>query len=334
MPKLQIYNLDAIRILTAFWIMALHYSYTFQMIYKDLDHVEKLGGYIPVGGGVNFFLIISGLLIPGSMARAGSIWKFVVARASRLYPAYWVCLLITFAVTHILTLPGREISVTDLLVNFSMLQKMIGIPSADVTYWTLQVFLYFYFWIVLAYACRCIKQIHWIFIGLVFLGLLQKIFGVIDLLPAGAYRVQELILYGHAIYFLVGIMLTRIERKNTPLFILVALLFLIDRSLFLGVKGKFAVAIFQVFIMLACLRWKVAFFDNLFCKKLAGSTYALYLVHANVGYAIIHFAHRQGIHPAYGIGIAVITLVPLALAINQWIEPRGKTWMLKLAGKN
>ena len=57
--------------------------------------------------GVNLFFIISGFVIFMTLQRTERPMDFVVSRFSRLFPSYWAAIILTFAVTHWLGLPGR-----------------------------------------------------------------------------------------------------------------------------------------------------------------------------------------------------------------------------------
>jgi peptidoglycan/LPS O-acetylase OafA/YrhL len=94
--------------------------------------------------GVNLFFIVSGYVIFMTLHRTREPMDFVVSRFSRLYPAYWVAVGLTFAVTALLGLPGKEVSFGQALGNLLMFHGLLGVPDVDNVYWTLQVELLFY----------------------------------------------------------------------------------------------------------------------------------------------------------------------------------------------
>ena len=87
---------------------------------------------------------------------------FVVARFSRLYPAYWFAVIITFAVVYSFHLPGREVDIQSALLNLTMIQKWLRVGNVDGVYWTLAVELSFYVVMYFLFITKQIKRIDFI----------------------------------------------------------------------------------------------------------------------------------------------------------------------------
>lgn len=121
---MRIQELDALRGLAAFAVFLFH----FQLF----DY-----GYL----GVHLFFIISGFVIFLTARNVKKPSDFVIARFSRLYPTYWVCLFITFAVLYF----GRgDVTFPQLLYNLTMFQEFMGVENIDGAYWSLTEELVFY----------------------------------------------------------------------------------------------------------------------------------------------------------------------------------------------
>lgn len=144
--------IDLMRFIAATVVLLYHYSFRtpdpnagLAFEYPALDVVFRYG-YL----GVDLFFVISGVVIFNSTRSAG-FGGFWYGRFSRLYPAYWFCLGLTaLALAAGGYLVERDVSLAVLLVNLTMLQKMIGVPDLDPVYWTLAYELVFYFWVSLA----------------------------------------------------------------------------------------------------------------------------------------------------------------------------------------
>jgi len=95
--------------------------------------------------GVAVFFCISGYVIPYSAMRVkeNPAFRFFVTRVFRLYPAYWLSLILGAAVLGA--------SARQFIVNTSMLQRFVGVQDIEGSYWTLQVEIVFYFviWVLL-----------------------------------------------------------------------------------------------------------------------------------------------------------------------------------------
>ena len=103
-----------------------------------LDGVTRYGGL-----GVNLFFIISGFVILMS-AQHSTPRQFAVARAVRLYPAYWICCTATYLGLLVLPHPAFSVSFGQYLANLTMVSPLAGIDYLDGVYWSLLVELHFY----------------------------------------------------------------------------------------------------------------------------------------------------------------------------------------------
>ncbi|HEU5101341.1 MAG TPA: acyltransferase [Roseiflexaceae bacterium] len=108
--------------------------------------------------GVALFLMCSGFILPVSLERQGSLGRFWVRRAFRLYPLYWVnvLLLAAFGVgepRQILSGPPAD-SAKIVLANLTMFQGFMGIPHLITLYWTLTLELLFYLLLSLLFLLK------------------------------------------------------------------------------------------------------------------------------------------------------------------------------------
>ncbi len=87
--------------------------------------------------GVVAFFMISGFVIPGSLEKQ-STGRFVINRIFRLYPVYWISILVVIA------LSPSIFAIKQILINLTMMQRMLGTADIEMVYWTLQVELIFY----------------------------------------------------------------------------------------------------------------------------------------------------------------------------------------------
>ncbi|MBB5608606.1 MULTISPECIES: acyltransferase [unclassified Janthinobacterium] len=95
--------------------------------------------------GVAAFFLVSGYVIPFSLQEAKgarSVIYFWVKRFFRLWPAYWLSIIIAII---LMTPIASEISIKGILLNITMLQGFFGVENVIPVYWTLQIELCFYF---------------------------------------------------------------------------------------------------------------------------------------------------------------------------------------------
>ena len=122
--------------------------------------------------GVIIFFIISGFVVAHTLAgRDASLGKFAVRRFFRLYPLYWLSIILVVyfhGSGNYLLSPQGDFSA--LLANATMLPTLLGFEPMMGIYWTLETELVFYLSAVLAYkAGQLFKPValFWMICGLI-----------------------------------------------------------------------------------------------------------------------------------------------------------------------
>jgi peptidoglycan/LPS O-acetylase OafA/YrhL len=93
--------------------------------------------------GVPVFFAISGFVIAYSAEGRTSI-GFAIARFSRIYPTFVLCMTLTFAATVLFGAGHFEVTATQWLANFFIAAPMLGQPYVDTSYWSLVIEVVFY----------------------------------------------------------------------------------------------------------------------------------------------------------------------------------------------
>ncbi|MBO0938885.1 acyltransferase [Fibrella sp. HMF5335] len=153
-PTARYFTIDLLRFKAALAVLLFHY--TFRGFAADnLSPVPYpgLSGYTQYGYlGVELFFIISGYVVLLS-AYKKTVREFILSRAIRLYPAFWVACTAAFIATYCLG-PGRgskhwsalmDVSLWQYLCNMTMVHKLMGVRDLDGVYWTLTYEIQFYF---------------------------------------------------------------------------------------------------------------------------------------------------------------------------------------------
>ncbi len=125
----RLLQIDALRGLAAIAVVGFHLTTRFAEVYGKGGSPAisfPLGYY-----GVNLFFMISGFVIFMTLERTQRSMDFVVSRFSRLYPAYWASVALTFCITHALGLPGREAGLSQAVLNLLMFHSVLGVPSIE-----------------------------------------------------------------------------------------------------------------------------------------------------------------------------------------------------------
>ncbi|MCR4523982.1 MULTISPECIES: acyltransferase [Bosea] len=102
--------------------------------------------------GVALFFLISGFVVPFSIAGETPLRHFAISRLFRLYPAFWLALVL-------LMLTGGLPPAATMLANLTMAPPLFGQPWLSPIYWTLFVELVFYGLAALLFATGLLRHI-------------------------------------------------------------------------------------------------------------------------------------------------------------------------------
>lgn len=111
-PRQRLKSLDLLRLMLCLLVMTTHARRIFSI---DVP-VWFTKGVFDGKGGVVLFFVLSGYVLTKSLARSTPSWdsyqQFIIKRAFRLFPLYWVALLLTLAV--LIWLKHEAIGLVDL----------------------------------------------------------------------------------------------------------------------------------------------------------------------------------------------------------------------------
>ncbi|RFU37473.1 acyltransferase [Actinomadura logoneensis] len=146
--------LDALRGVAAITVALHHASYHY------LPHFRRtlLAWFDPGMFGVLVFFLVSGYIVPASLERRGSVRRFWTGRVLRIYPllaaAVAVVLVLhatgVYALRDGLTDDHRPVTIA--LSHLTMMQDLLGVPSAINVLWTLSYEMAFYLLVVALFS--------------------------------------------------------------------------------------------------------------------------------------------------------------------------------------
>lgn len=138
-PRLEV--LDGLRFVAAMSVVVYHFT-TMDRVWRR-PAVDLFPAQTATYGwlGVYLFFLISGFVICMSAWDRG-VGSFLVSRAVRLYPAYWLSVVVIAVVVTVGAL--RPVTWEGTLVNLTMFQDAVREPPIAEVYWTLWAELRFY----------------------------------------------------------------------------------------------------------------------------------------------------------------------------------------------
>ncbi|HEY2037669.1 MAG TPA: acyltransferase [Steroidobacteraceae bacterium] len=321
----RLQELDVLRGLAAAAVVLFHYTVRYGALY---GYPTPPALRVPLGFyGVEVFFCISGFVIFMTLDRTRRPMDFVVSRGSRLWPAYIVAIAITFLVVHIFGLAGRQTTVVQALVNLSMLHELVHVPDVDAVYWSLQVELIFYCWMLLAYLSGALRHIRTVLC----VALLAPVVYFLSRRLLGhepSYLAGTLLLVAYLPYFTIGIAAYNLRAgRGSPYKDLLLMVAAVAVIALCGGAGDWLVGALAagVFCLLAANR--LAPIAQAPLVFLGTISYPLYLLHQNIGYVVIREAMRHGISPNAAIVTAILVCVALAAALTWWVEKPARAWL-------
>jgi peptidoglycan/LPS O-acetylase OafA/YrhL len=319
-------ELDALRGIAATLVMLFHYTTRYDQLF---GHTTTLPVSVPWGHyGVNLFFMISGFVIFLTLHRINRPMDFVVSRFSRLFPAYWVAIALTFILTHLLQLPGKTVGVDTAILNLFMIHGLFKVGHVDSVYWTLEIELIFYCWALILYLAGRLDRLHAAFASLLLLRA-GYFFAETQANIHLPYIISRLLILPYIAWFACGIAIYRLTRlpaadKKSDLFLLVAAIAVLALT-----EGAF-VGLLAIGLS-ACL-WSAAagrlpILANRTFTWLGAISYTLYLLHENIGWGIILQLQRLGASPPLSIALAIGVVLCLASAVTRLIEQPAMRWL-------
>ncbi|MGX8910271.1 acyltransferase family protein [Streptomyces netropsis] len=316
-PPGRIHALDGLRLLAALMVVIYHYAALHggwghhpRSVFPGFYMIARYGWL-----GVEIFFMISGFAICLS-AWGRSLGDFVVSRVSRLYPAYWVAVLLTASVVVAWPKVRRVSGWEAILTNLTMVQEALEVANVDGVYWTLFMELKFYvlFAAIVAFGATYRKCV--LFCGV---WLLAGLIGVAE----GAKSLEAWAMPGFAPYFVAGIAFSLMHRfaPNILLWAIVAFSFALAEH---RLGGRLAdnrdaghampawpaqLAVLAAFVIMAILalgwlssiRWR-------WLTPAGALTYPLYLIHQHIGMTLIYALRDYVPALALVLGLTVVML--------------------------
>jgi len=332
----RLYVLDGLRLIAAMGVVGWHWVGVerFPAVWHGLPSelmpkAHLVGAYSWTG--VELFFLISGFVI------CMSCWgrtpgQFVTSRVVRLFPAYWVSVLMTAAVLLLVpTIWGDNThrpTLSRILTNLTMVNMPLGVDNLDPVYWTLWSEMRFYvlFGLMLVFGLTYRRVVTFCAVW-AFAALLAP--------QANMPLLTALVQPTYAWYFIGGIVIFLMYRFRPNLLLWGMLVFcwLIAQDQIRGVIGGYEYGTkhhlsWAITVTLTTLAFAVVTaaalgaFNWMQWKWLtvAGSlTYPLYLLHQEIGWQLITRV-RDWMGPYPTLATVACTMLLLAYLVHRLVE--------------
>ncbi|MCB5179107.1 acyltransferase family protein [Streptomyces antimicrobicus] len=332
----RLYVLDGLRLIAALSVVAFHWAGVNihpevwgqkpQTLMPDTHRFAAYGWM-----GVQLFFLISGFVICMS-CWGRSPRDYFTSRVVRLYPAYWAGIVITTLVVNFAATvrPSRgPMSISDVLTNLTMLERPLGVTEADGVYWTLWIELRFY----LLFAVVAVMGLTYRRV-LAFCG----IWAILAVITPGvdSKLMDTVFMPQDAPYFIAGVAMYLIYRfgVNPMLLGVVGFSWLIAQNRLHVTVGGYeyevhhtlswpVMAFISAAAFLVMLAVSMGAFNWVRWKWLtvAGAlTYPVYLLHQELGWAMIRWGRDHGIAPFPLLAICLTVILLLSWLVHRFVE--------------
>ena len=324
--KNRILSFDIMRGLAAFAVMLYHYTCRYGEM-EELSQAPTDFGFSITWGfaAVSLFFILSGYFSAKQLFDEKPIdWgEYFSKRVKRLYPAFFISVIITFIVTSI-WLPVLSCSFKDFLLNLTMIPGPVGAKPVDGAYWTLFVEWIFYF-IVATLLIKPNKRIsRYVLIGWLIISIVSNLVGGTS--PSGLFKVINYCLVtSYSSCFVAGIALWQLGKHIRDIY---TYLYLILSSFNVMLWQNLpSIIFFFVTCIIIVLITHLNLEDYLVKSRIANIlawygriSYPFYLLHQVLGYVMIFYLVKVGFTNAWILLVPFVVISVLAYLLNTYSE--------------
>lgn len=324
----RFYQVDLLRIIAATSVLLFHYTFrgyaadNMTVLSFPYMGVFSRYGYL----GYYLFFIVSGFVILLTAFNKNGL-GFVISRIVRLYPAYWVCVTLTYFLIITIGGPRYDAHFLQYLANLTMIHGYIGIEHLDPVYWTLLVELKFYFLIIILVSLRQIRYIKY------YLGAWLALTIILS-----EYQIKYLDFFlfpDWSCYFIAGACFYLVHREGKSFYNLFLIVITYVLAIFKQVAGmpillnhyntEFNIIIIIAIVTLMYISFyaistnNAQFFNKIIFLILGALTYPLYLIHQYIGYMLINLLAPY-MNKYVVLVVVILTMYTSAYLIHKYIE--------------
>lgn len=277
----HLFSLDYLRGFAAVSVCLFHFTDKLDFLPND-DPIKWL--FSPGHFGVEIFFIISGLVIPYSMAKGNytlnKIPIFLKKRFIRIEPPYLLCVLLALGLNYATTLSpvyvGKPFSIdySQLFYHVGYLNGIMGKDWLNQVFWTLAI--EFQYYLLIAVFFPLISHKNWLIWSTSLI-----------MFNATASHFDRNFVFNFAVFFTAGILLYRyLACKSSPTELILSALVVLAILIHNYSYKEILVTVATVFVAVLPLR------PTIIATFLGDISYSLYLLHFPIGLRVINLVQR------------------------------------------
>jgi peptidoglycan/LPS O-acetylase OafA/YrhL len=283
--------INASRGVAAIFVALLHFfintqSYYGQSTWSRVLEPFLLGAFDIGKFSIGLFFLVSGFLIPFSLERSKSIVTFTIHRFFRLYPAYWLSILLFLGLNSWFAYEAKP-TIATVLTNLTMLQGYLRHPDLIGAFWTLQIELTFYILCIVLFWRGVSNQPIRIAYCCLFLAI------IVSFLSSFGFHVPTALFIALTLMYCAdALRRNNMDSKTKILWIVTALsLGLISKLAYGDLFVRYALSYWAAMLAfyLAYNYQNLSLFQGLFFTFFADISYSVYLLHDPIGIQLLKY---------------------------------------------
>lgn len=321
----RVQALDLLRLVAVLAVVFYHYGFAGPIPQVAVPSIAAFARYGFLG--VSAFFVISGFVIAYS-TQGRTTTEFAIARVSRIYPTFVVCMTLTCVAVLVLGRPEFTATAAQWLANLFIAAPAFGEPYMDGAYWSLLIEIIFYGWIAVLIALglfpRRIDAIILIWICITFA----------NELTLNLHIIEKLFIADDSGFFAVGLLIYEFHRgrRDAALYGMFALstgtavFQAVHKLERLGVHTNDSfernvvavICLSAIAVIVLATRVRHVPLPPRVVLAIGGLTYPFYLLHMQMGY-VIYSDHAVVKTPA-AVVVIMIGIAVLAWTIWRYVE--------------
>jgi len=323
----RIIELDALRALAAINLMFFHFTHVYAVKY---GYRGELGFCLPYGKyGVQLFFMLSGFVNTLTLARKRRAGDFLVNRILRIYPSFWIVVGLNVVLFAVAPISLGSFSTGQTAANLTALPNLFGFETMEPVTWTIQVELLFYGVVLLMFVSGSLDRPWRPIMGMLVLSAVARwasdtvyLQDPQSLTLAWLQFIRQLLILDYIPLFAIGMLLHQIYIRegqrwvNVVGVVLSAVVFhAIDRH-----DHNPMVTVMFIGLLTAAAYGKLPVLRLRFFVFISTISYALYLMHNNLGCVVIYHVNRAGCSPFFSMVLAIALMTGLAAVYTYRFE--------------
>lgn len=325
----SLWLLDVFRGLSALLIVLYHYTTQYD---NSIGHIGNYNLAFSWGcHAVYAFFMLSGFLIVYTCKDKIDFVSFLKKRFLRLYPMYWVCMIVT-TIYMAFIFPERMPTLKQFLFNITMFPTLFGSKAIDGVYWTMPKELIFYviFAVIAAFFTEggTRKKTRWLWVCLgIELIFLAYCYGPFNF--PGQWTLIFLMIPDYLYVFLAGCAVyylnysEDLQQKRMMILYLITCTLLCKYLCSISTFVFFIVWIFALIVFSSdkinqkTYEMKKVLRPLIFISKIS---YVLYLTHQFIGFGIIRLMEANGMITEFWVLLPILHAILLAAILHYGVE--------------